>query len=336
MSNKLVSLISLFVLACAGDPEQAATLGVKSYVDQELGALHEAASALCAAAPEPDADGWSAADDAAAIATMRAEWRRARVAYEHIEGAIAVLFPHIDTSIDQRYDFFIEQDPDTSLFDDQGATGMHAIERILWAGEHPPQVIAFESAIAGYEVARLPANEAEARAFRDSLCARMVADVEVMQRDFAPLALDPAAAYRGVVGSMAEQREKVRLAATGEDESRYSQITLSDMRANLEGGRAIYSHFTGWVRAQPDGAGADASVLAGLDRLDAGYDAIAGDAMPAVPAGWDPSAPDPAHLQTDYGRLWTLVDSESDPARPSSLVQTMVQAAALIGIPVLP
>lgn len=327
--------LTLLLGACATDHEAEATLAVKAYVSTELDALHAAAVDLAAAAPAPDADGWSATEDRAAIEAMREAWVRARVAYEHIEGAIAVLFPHLDVSTDERYDGFIELAPDAALFDGDGVTGMHAIERVLWADAHPPQVIAFESALEHYVPARFPETEAEARAFVEGLAQRLIDDVETMRRDFAPLALDDASAFRGVIGSMAEQLEKVTLAATGEDESRYSQITLGDMRANLEGGRAIYGAFGDWVRAE-GGGDVDARVIAGMDRIGDAYAALDGDSLPPVPEGWNPSAPDAAHLETPYGALFVLLSRESDPLESGSLVADMDAAAETIGIPTLP
>ncbi len=337
MRRQLLSaLLAASLTSCADDPEATSTLAVKAYIDAELDVLHQSAMDLAAAAPAPDADGWNAADDAAAVEAMRAAWLRTRVAYEHIEGAIAVLFPHIDVSVDQRWDFFVEASPDPDPFDRTGVTGMHGIERILWADQHPPEVVAFESSVLGYEPARFPANEAEARAFRDELVQRLIDDIATMRDQFAPLALDPAAAFRGVIGSMMEQHEKVRLAATGEDESRYSQLTLADMRANLDGGRAIYSRFQDWIRSAEGGEALDARVVAGFDRLASAYAAIEGDSLPPVPDGWNPNEPDPAHLETPYGRLFTLVSTEADPTREGSLVADMDAAADAIGIPLVP
>jgi len=328
----------LFLVSCGGgtDPETQALLDVKRYTESELDALSMAIADLAAAAPEPDADGWSATDDAAAVDEMKAAWRRARASYERIEGAIAVLFPGVDRATDERYDGFIEAAPDADLFDGAGVTGMHAVERILWADAHPSEVVAFESALPGYTPAAFPATEGEARAFRDALVGRLADDVTGMREDFAPLALDPAAAFRGVIGSMAEQLEKVNLAATGEDESRYSQHTLGDMRANLEGGRAIYEAFRPWLAEQPDGPARDEAVRAGFDRIAAAYEALGGDAIPAVPSTWNPSAPSVEDLATDYGQLWALLSRESDPEGADSLVSAMGHAADALSIPRLP
>jgi len=336
--SRLASLSVMLVLASCGgaDPETQTLLDVKAYTESELEALSTAISDLAASAPEPDADGWNARDDAAAVDETKAAWRRARASYERVEGAIAVLFPSVDRSTDGRYDGFIEAAADTDLFDGTGVTGMHAVERILWADAHPPEVVAFESALPGYTPAAFPATEDEARAFRDALVGRLAEDVTGMRDDFAPLALDPAAAFRGVIGSMAEQLEKVNLAATGEDESRYSQNTLGDMRANLEGGRGIYEAFRPWLEGQPDGPAHDAAVRAGFDRIDAAYDALDGDGMPTVPTTWNPSGPSAEDLATDYGQLWLLLSEESDPESASSLVSAMGDAADALSIPRLP
>ncbi|MCB9549465.1 MAG: EfeM/EfeO family lipoprotein [Myxococcales bacterium] len=335
----LISLLAAGPWACddAADPapEAAATLAVKADIDDQLAALHAAAVALQAAAPAPDDDGWNATDDAAAVAAMRAEWRKARVAYERIEGAIAVLFPELDAATDERYDGFIEGGADDDLFDADGVTGVHAVERILWADAHPAHVVAFEAGLPAYAPAAFPANRAEAEAFKSALAQRLVDDTAAMRDDFAPLALDAAAAFRGVIGSLAEQAEKIGLASTGEDESRYAQHTLADMRANLAGSEATYAHFRGWIRAE-GGDDLDADIIARLAALRAALDALPGDALPPVPAGFDADAPSAEHLATPYGQLFALVAAEADPDRPGSLVAQMSAAADLIGIPQIP
>jgi iron uptake system component EfeO len=330
----LLPVLALLV-ACTHTPEEQAVLDTRRIVDDGLQDLERAARDLRDAAPAPDADGWNAEDDADAVTAMRARWHDARVAYERIEGAIAVLFPELDASTDERYDGFLAEGPDDDLFDGEGVTGVHAVERILWAGEAPPEVVAFEEGLPGYVPAAFPADEDEARAFRDGLCQRLVDDVGAMREQLAPLALDAAAAYGGVVGSMQEQAEKVALEATGEAESRYAQHTLADMRANLAGGRDIFDAFAPWVV----GAGGDAvegAVQDGFDEVAAAYDALEGDDLPDVPADWDPDAPTEAQLATPYGQLWSLLRGATDPEAEGSLVHAMVEAADAIGVAVAP
>jgi len=266
---------------------------------------------------------------------MKASWKKARTAYEHVEGAIAVLFPDLDVSTDERYDGFISTSPDDNLFDDQGVTGIHAIERILWSDSIPDRVKTFEAGLPGYKAAAFPANMTEASDFKQKLCARLVADVKTMQTQFAPLALDTAAAYRGVIGSMNEQVEKANKAATGEEESRYAQYTLADMRTNVDAGVRTYDAFRDWILAQ-DGAALDAQIRAGFQSIQDKYASYSGDALPEVPSTWSSANPSAADLSTPFGQLYQLLQQEADPARMGSLVYTMNASADLIGIPQLP
>lgn len=328
-------MILLLVLGChydndkGADLETQAQLDVKDYVGAQLSGLAVSAAAIQDAAPEPDADGWQSGqtDD------LELAWAQARDRYERIEGAIAVLFPGIDVSTDQRYDYFVANGPDDDLFDDEIVTGDHAIERIVWADRMPDGVLAFESSLPYYDPAAFPSNEEEATEFRDLLCRRFTDETAEMDDEFAPLALDSAAAFRGVIASMSEQLEKVALASTGEDESRYAQRTLADMRANLEGGRAIYEAFVPWLESQDGGADLADQIDAGLDRVSGAYDDLDGDAIPEVPADWNPDDPSEADLATPYGQLWTLLSTEADPEAPGSLVGSMTEAADLLGIP---
>lgn len=313
--------------------ENQAILSVKAYVAQELENLHEAAVAIQDAAPEPDSDGWNATDDEEAVLAMRGAWKDARDAYERIEGAIAVLFPNYDASTDERYDGFIEEAADENLFDGEGVTGVHAIERILWAGEHPQHVLDFESALPNYAEAAFPASKAEATDFVDGLAQRLVDDTAAMASEFEPLALDAPSAFRGVIGSMLEQSEKIALAATGEDESRYAQYTLGDMRANAEGGQQIFEAFLPWLDEQgKNGKALGEQITEEFGALASYYGGIEGDAIPEVPETWNQDAPSEDDLETDYGQLYLRVTEASDAEADGSLVQLMLDAADLLGI----
>lgn len=50
-------------------------------------------------------------------------------------------------AIDGRYEGFAEHGLDPDPFDGRGVTGMHAIERVLWADEIPEAVRAFEASL---------------------------------------------------------------------------------------------------------------------------------------------------------------------------------------------
>jgi len=320
---------------CTEPSENCSLQNVKTYIQQNLDLQATAASDLCAAAP---GKAWSATADRGAIDAMKAAWKRSRPAYEHIEGAIAVLYPELDVSIDERYDGFLENATDTNLFDDQVITGNHAIERILYADAHPEFVVAFETETLGakYVEARFPSTDAEALDFKKTLCARWARETRQMRDDFAPLALDPAAAYRGVIGSMAEQLEKVKLAASGEEESRYAQFTLNDMRANLEGGKATWLAFKPWLATKVNGPQVAEEIDASFARMDALYASYSGDAVPQPPATWSSVTPTKADKQTPFGKLFVGLAAEADEATDGSLVFELNESAELLGIPQLP
>lgn len=315
-------------------PERQAILDVKVYVDENVARLVEACEGICAAAPAPDADGWSIEADGDAVDSMRRQWRSARDAYERVEGAIAILFPRLDQDVDGRYEHIVELRPDLAPFDETGFIGMHALERILWAGSHSADVERFERGLRGYGEPRTPAGQEEAARFRDGLCARLVRDATTMQRQLAPLALDHQTAWRGIQGSVEEQAEKVAFHATGEDESRYSQRTLADMRANLAGGRAVLAAYAPMMAANPR-----ASAL--RDTIEERFAALAraygsdGDALPPVPDGFDPDGPSADHLATPYGHLFTLLSTASDPREEGSLAHLLRRAGDAMDIPPL-
>ena len=313
----------------AEDLEKQATADVKEFVDAQIAALLKAAEDIQKAAPEPDADGWNVADDADAVADMKAAWKKARIAYENVEGPIAALFAGLDESTDARYDAFIETEPDDELFDDDGVTGMHAIERILWSDSTPDYVVKFEKALPNYKAAAFPETEAEAEAFKNKLAKRLVDDVKSIKEQFDPFALQVTQAFGGIVSSVEEQAEKTNKAATGEDESRYAQHTLADMRANLNGAREVYSAFKPLIASKD---GDTSGIEAGLDRLEDAYDELDGDALPKAPDGFNPDEPSDQDLATPYGKLYQLLSDETDPEDHNSLVHIITEAAVSIGV----
>jgi iron uptake system component EfeO len=336
MHRRLLPLLLLSAVSCGSSPEEQALLEVKSYIQDNLDSLHDAAVALQKDAPAPDSDGWSASQDAAAVQKLRADWKKARTAYEHVEGAIAVLFPELDESTDARYDGFIATGPDDNLFDDQGVTGIHAVERILWSDSTPQRVVDFEKGLPYFVPAAFPANENQAREFKEKLLVRLVSDIDEMRTQFGPLALDNSAAFRGVIGSMKEQIEKADKAASGEEESRYAQYTLADMRANVEAGIYTYNAFKPWLLSLEGGKALDTKIATGFKRIQDHYATLPGDALPEVPAQWSSQQPSAQDLATPFGQLYQLLSDESDPDLDTSLVSSMEASADLLGIPRLP
>ncbi len=324
-------------------PPDDATMKAKAVNDvhdillADVKALAAAVIEIQNAAPTPTGRGWDKTDEPA-LAAMRASWLEARTAYEHIEGALAPLFPDIDTAIDARYDDFLvaltAQGGDKNLFDDQGVTGMHAIERILFAETTPARVVDFEKALPGYVAAQYPATQQEAAEFKAKLCAKLVADTKRLEGEWTPAKIDVRIAYAGLVALVAEQKEKVKKAATGEEESRYAQRTMNDLRDYLEGTKRVYAVFQPWILSKPSPAiDIDRSVLGGLASLDAAYKAVPGDAVPEPPATWSAENPSATDLLTPFGKLYTAVLAQSDATKKDSVVTKLDEAGVLLGFP---
>ncbi len=303
----------------------------------DVQALSKAVADLKDAAPTPADRGWDKTLDAAAITSMRAAWVRARTAYEHIEGALAPLFPDIDTAIDARYDDFLAMLPsgDAYLFDDKGVTGMHAVERVLYADVIPARVVTFEMSLQGYVAAAMPATAQEAADFKNKLCAKLVTDTTTLLGEWTPAKIDVAIAYSGLVSLVEEQREKVVKASTSEEESRYSQRTMTDLRDNLAGTKTAYAVFQPWLLTKANGgADLDRDILAGFGRLDAAYSMVQGEAIPAPPATWSAEMPSAADLMTPFGQLYASVSAQVDRTKPDSVVAKLDSAGTLLGFAV--
>ncbi len=339
----LLALLTIGAPGCgAGAPKTSAAYerelvsGMHASLLADIGRLAAAAQEIAGAAPTPRGRGWSATEDAAAIAAMKASWIKARAAYEHIEGALAPLFPELDASLDARYDDFLAEigsAGDADLFDDQGVTGLHALERILYADLAPARVVALERSLPGYVPAAFPATEAEAAELKSKLCARLVADVARLRAQWQPQRIDLAEAFQGLVSLVKEQREKVTKAGTSEEESRYAQRTLADLRANLEGTAAIYALFAPWLASRPGGAAEDRAIVRGLDAISALYTEFPGDAVPEPPATWSSDAPSADDLASPFGRLFAGVVASTDDAADGSVVRAMRGAATTLGFP---
>jgi iron uptake system component EfeO len=327
------------LLACgkADDQVQHARVEreMKTWLTTKIREFRTAAEELQKAAPTPQGRGWSVSEDAGAISDMKLAWARAREAYELIEGAVAPLFPESDTATDARYDDYMTvlgAGGDPKPFDDEGVVGMHAIERVLWSDQVPRETVEFENGIPGYRPAAFPATEADAREFKDKLAAKLVKDIGSLEQQLAPVELDIAFAFRGLIDLTSEQLEKVDRASTGREESRYAQSTLRDLRANREGCVAAYNIFRPWLLARGRGD-LDAQVMAGFERLKQSYSAIPGDAIPRPPAAWSSIEPRPEHLVTPFGKLFSVVKRETDDKQAGSLASNLMSVADALGLP---
>lgn len=310
-------------------------LEMKQFIAGNLGAWKQASQDLQAALPAPSGRGWDLQQDAVALGEAKAAWSRARHAYELIEGAIAPTFPESDAATDARYDDFLASigpGGDKNLFDGKGVVGMHALERVLWADSHPPEVLAFEQALPGYKQAAFPTTETEAQAFKSEVAGGLVQEIEKLEGQFAPLTLDIAFAFRGLIDLAVEQVEKVDLAASGREESRYAQLTMRDLRANRGGCQLAYEIFRPWLLAR-DGKAEDDAVQAAFERLATAYAAVPGDSIPKPPTGWSSLKPSEEHLKTEFGRLFQTVKNEADEGVASSLHASLLAVAERLKLP---
>lgn len=297
----------------------------------DLADLVVAARALQAASPNR---AWNAAHHADRIGAMRDAWKRTRVAYEHVEGAIKTTFPDVDWLLDMRYEESLRQldhDGDRYLFDGRGTIGMHAIERILFAPEIRPEVTAFECNLDGYVPAAYPATDDEAIAFKTGLVQRLIDDADGLRKRWRTAELDVAAMYNGQIGLMLEQKEKLIRAVTAEEESRYSNVTLFDLRNNLDGAQKIYALFRAWVHSKEAGARSDSRMRSNFDVLATAYATTPSDALPQVPTGWSSDHPTEDDLATPFGAMWQTVGRSVDAEDDRSVVLAMNQIAALLG-----
>lgn len=329
-SMSLSTLLLLWAAAsgCGMSDEQFradVTAAVKAQLLADISALKTSAIELQAVAP---AEVWTPSD----VAAMRAAWKRARVAYERAEGAIAPIFPDIDAAIDERYDGFLEAGPDSDLFDGVGVTGMHGVERILFADVTPAAVITAESALPGYVAAAFPATDAEAADFKVKLLGKLVQDTTTLETAWAGAELDLPAAYQGLIDLMLEQREKVNNASAGFEESRYSQVTMTDLRNNYEGTKEAWGRFAPWVATKEGGPALLAEVDRGFSALATAYAAVPGEAIPPPPATWAAEGPSASDLGTPFGALYVTVREATDELTQSSIVSGMATAGEKLGL----
>jgi iron uptake system component EfeO len=335
----ILPALALLSFGCSNDTdyEHEVVTGMHQAFLSDVEALHQAAVDLQKAAPSPKGRGWDADEDADAISAMKEAWLAARSAYERTEGALAPLFPDLDAAIDARYDDFLTKlagAGDQDLFDTEGVTGMHAIERILFVKTTPDTVIQVEKSLPGYKAAAWPATEEEANEFKTELAVQLVKDTKELRDSWQPQKIDLPGAYEGLKALMIEQREKVRKAASEEEESRYAQRTMADIRDNLAGTRKAYGLFKPWLETKPGGADIVASVEKGFDSLAEAYATVKGDAFPQPPSTWSSENPSEEDLQTPFGKLFTLVQDAVDPNKKGSVADGMAKTAEALDIPI--
>lgn len=305
-------------------------------VMDQITKLNRAAHDLQTSVPATITGGWDQSSaGTATLSAMRSAWGQTRLAWESIEGTVAPLFPDVDASMDARYEDLLDVAGgagDATPFDGQGATGMHAIERILFAPS-ADAVVAYEKTLRGYWQAAWPSTDEEAAQLKSGLCQKLVDDSQGISDQWRAMSIDLKVVFMGLTGLIASQAEKVGLAALHQEESRYSGTTLADMRANLVGTRAIYELFIPWLETKAYGMSFNDNALAAFDDLDRIYSGIYGSSVPAPPSTWQDTPPQtPADLQTPFGVLYTTVLQAVDANRAGSAVDAMNHVARALGL----
>jgi iron uptake system component EfeO len=302
-------------------------------VMDEINRLIRAARDLQAAAPATVAEGWDSSPAAeTAMAAMQKAWRDSRLAWESIEGTVSPLFPDVDESLDARYEDLLATGTDATPFDGQGATGMHAIERVMFAPS-PDAVATYESTLTGYWLAARPSTDQDAAQFKNGLAQRFVDDSTWLGAQWSSRTIDLDVVFMGLTGLIASQAEKLSLAAVHQEESRYSRTTMADMRANLKGTRDVYELFVPWLDSKPFGMTTNKNAVAALQELDRNYSLVEGDAVPEPPTSWTATGPQTtADLMTPFGALYSAVFQAADSKRVGSAVDAMNHVAWALGL----
>jgi iron uptake system component EfeO len=349
MKRLLFAPIALAALAigCSsssdGKPETDAqfTESIKQDMHDSLQAnlqkLVQGTTALQAAAPDHP---WDSSDPA--VAAMQTAWIEARQAYEQIEGATAPIFPNIDLSIDGRVEDFGPSpgagtlNAQCDMFDGSCMTGLHAVERILYVNTTPASVTAYETGLGYVPPQSYPMTQQQADDFKNKLCAKAVSDANDLLSGWTPTVIDIGSAFQGLTSLMNEQAEKVTKAGLFQEESRYSQHTMDDLRQNLTGTTNIYQIFAPWIRTKTGGTDVDDKIQAGFTGLQNLYNSgpYMGLALPTPPDDWSDTNPSATDLMTPFGQLFSAVRSQTDPTVTGSIAYEMNVGATLCDLPV--
>lgn len=312
--------------------------GMHDSLQANLQKLVQGTTALQAAAPDHP---WDSTDPA--VPAMQAAWVTARQAYEQIEGATAPIFPSIDLSIDGRVEDFGPVPPGAAtlnaqcdMFDASCMTGLHAIERILYVSTTPASVTTYESGLGYVPAQSYPMTQQDADDFKNKLCVKAVTDAQALQSGWIPTVIDIGSAFQGLTSLMNEQAEKVTKAGLFQEESRYSQHTMDDLRQNLTGTTNIYQLFSPWIRTKTGGADVDDKIQTGFTDLQNLYNSgpYQGLALPAPPDDWNDTTPSSTDLMTPFGQLFSTVRSQTDPMVTGSIAYEMNVGATLCDLPV--
>ena len=315
--------------------------GLRDAIVVSLTETKKAAIDLQTSAPTPPGRGWNAAEDPQAMAAMRDAWRRMRASFELYSAAMVVLFPDVMRGASATYDQALGSG-DGDAFDDQGVVGMHAVERILYSDAIPARVVDFEKGLPGFAPAAFPSNAQQASDFKTKLCARLVADIARLEKEWSAVDLDFGGAFLLLVALLQDQRIEMEEAALRKEESRYAQTTLAELRTSLEGTRRAYAFFKPLLLEKrsadekTDGAKKSESVEVALGALGAVYASQPGDALPELPPKWAATGSLTAsELETPFAIIYRRVQAAADATVDGALADELNDMIEILGFPEL-
>ena len=266
------------------------------------------------AAP-PTARGWDADATPTRSTAMKDAWLAARAAYEHARAPSRRCFP---TSTPPSTRATTTSSPSSG----RGRPGpLRRPRRHRHARHRAHPVCAGHSGRrrdarvhAARATRRQPSRRPsdEAAEFKTKLCERLVSDTHELQNDWTPQSIDLGGAFRGLIALMNEQREKVNKAASEEEESRYAQRTMADIRDNLAGTIKAYALFQPWLarrKTAPRSTPTCLRLRRARQRLRGGF----GRRHSPAARDWSAEKPSDKDLGTPFGKLYLAVQSGVDP-----------------------
>ena len=344
-------LLAAMALGCSGSDsgspsanktnaayQQEVVTGMHDSLVADIAVLVEASATLGQQAP---AGAWDQARDQAAISSMKDTWARARTAYEHIEGAIAPLFPSWTarstpaTTINwggqrkRRQSLRRRRDHGAPRRRADPVVGQHS----RGSGdvrEGPPRLPA--SSLPGD---RPRGGRLQEQAVRPSRGRRKNSAGAVDAAEDRPRGLvrrarfaDERAAREGQQG--VELRRRIPLFAAddarhsrqpgGDDQDLPSLSTLAETKENT-------------TDPQKDGKTVDAAIESGFAKVATLYGMTTGDAIPQPPSTWSSEHPSTDDLATPFGVLYQGVSEIVDPNKEGSVVFEMNSAATILEFP---
>lgn len=284
-------------------------ISFRGYFRTHLVALSDALENLAVHAPRDRA--WNAQADPALVERMRTAWKAAHRAAVAVTEPLSELFPQAGR-MDSNWDREIDRvQRDENPFDDIGVTGLHAIERILWADVVSEMVLTVERRHEGYAMARTPATAKEAADYATQLVGGLHRDAQALAEASSVPGYDLGFAEKAVkLQARALLRMVIVGGEPGRSESRYSDTSTDALVDQLGALAGTWKILRAALRRQGVPVGSFQVADAGLERVHAAVAAIGPGPIPARPEGFNPFHPTQEDRESAFGRLYFSVEAE--------------------------